>query len=922
MKTIHRFLFTLCLAVALRSNALAADAYYSVSLSSLKLTEWSMPSGGDFRGWRSWELREWMQPYAKLDGEGEVYLMGIDEMSAGMDLPGQKIVVRAPEGKEVTGVVFMTKNDFDGMVQKKFAITATQASPEAKQEFLTAKWNHYLQLQNKDIPGAAWFRYQARDLARTLNTNVDDEMSDMRWIRFNRGNFNDLDDSFAMFSGGRAISENLQLDRPLQRPDPKTNVMTAITNLDGITVRPMDWKAAVAGAKPELDTLSANIPADQHALFFPSFQAMTDLIDEADADGTPVLQMMEPRAEDANTRGRYQKQLCLQLNELSRALGPQLITSAAFTGSDPYLRVGSDVAVLFEAKSTDLVQLNVAFQQLLAHTNNPGAQLINGTIEGIKFTSVVTPDRSVSSYTATVSNVVIVSNSKKQLETLIRTAQGKTAALKSQDEYVFFRKRYSRSDKTETAFLVLSDATIRRWCGPVWRIADARRTRAAAVLADLQAAHFSEVVNGKAANTPLQPEHWVPELEDVRLTGGGPVSSTYGSLAFMTPIAELNLTQVTRGEALSYERWRDTYQQNWATTFDPIAVRFSVTKQRLAAELTVMPLIMASEYNQFAQISRGAQIFPEAGDPHTNALARLAFAINAESKPVKEAGNFMISMAPGLRANPLSWLGQSITLYADEDPFWSEMEKSTNVDAFMDKSFARLPLALVFEVKNALGVTAFLTALRAFADQSAPGMAMWQNLNYNGRPYVKVAPAQRSARGGAGDDWIVYYAVNPDSLTVTMSETLLKRALDRQATRTNTAVKVPATQPWLGSNICFQAEGKLLNLLQKMGRDDGQADQLLAWQNLPILNEWKRLFPDKDPVKLHEDFWGVKLLCPGGGSYVWNAQWHTMESTVYGCPAAPKRAPITSLFEKVANVNVGLNFEAQGLSARAVVNRK
>jgi len=64
-------------------------------------------------------------------------------------------------------------------------------------------------------------------------------------------------------------------------------------------------------------------PFDQHALFFSSFDAMSRWIDEADQDGTPVLQMFEPRAEDANSRGRYQKQLCLELNALSRLIGPQ-----------------------------------------------------------------------------------------------------------------------------------------------------------------------------------------------------------------------------------------------------------------------------------------------------------------------------------------------------------------------------------------------------------------------------------------------------------------------------------------------------------------------------------------------------------------------------------------------------------------------
>ena len=61
--------------------------------------------------------------------------------------------------------------------------------------------------------------------------------------------------------------------------------------------------------------------------------------------------------------------------------------------------------------------------------------------------------------------------------------------------------------------------------------------------------------------------------------------------------------------------------------------------------------------------------------------------------------------------------------------------------------------------------------------------------------------------------------------------------------------------------------------------------------NIPILNEWKRLFPGEDPVNLHQKIWQTHLISPGGGQYVWNDEWKTMESTVYGHPGQPKDGP-------------------------------
>ena len=912
-----------CVAALLLQTAAAGDAYYNLPASSFTLTEGTLPSNTVPGNSRRWRMMPAIQPYAALDGEGEAYVNGNNAtpwMSNRGESPTQTISIRAPENQAITGRLFVVKNDLSGMVQVRFKISPAEAKPEARQAFLTAKEQFYRDRLNRNIAGAAWFRHQLEMIAKERGTNQSPRNNPgMNWSRNRPPEF---EDTFNLFTGGRALSENLQLDRAMAVRNGTNEGSVALTNLTGITVRQMDWKTLLHDPKPELDSLAPFIPADQHALFFPSFQALADMTDETDANGTPVLQMFEPRSEDASSRDRYQNQLCLGLTDLSRLLGPQVVASAAFTGSDPFLRVGTDVAILFEARNLPLLQASIVARQTAARTTHPGAKAVSGDIEGVHYVGVVSPDRAVCSYLASVSNVVFVTNSRKQLEYLVRTAQGKLPALSSQDEYLFFRQRYARGDEPETAFLVLSDATIRRWCGPQWRITDSRRTRAAAVLAELQAGQVDELVRGKTGGLDLQSDYSAPDLGRLGLTPAGVTSATYGTLNFMTPISEIPLATVTSNEASAYERWRDGYQNNWQQFFDPIAVRFSISKQRLNTELTVMPLIMASRYNSIIAFATGAQIAPDAGDPHANALARLAFAVNNQSQPVQEAGNFVGNMAPGLKASFLSWLGQSVTLYADADPFWSELTAATNVNVFMEHSLARLPVGLYCEVKNSLGVAAFLTAVHAFADQSAPQMTVWQNLEYQGRPYVKISPSKLSRQSGPSDNWVVYYAVTPDSLTVTLSEDLLKRALARQIAQTSTnAPVVSGVKSWLGRSLGLQMDRKFIDVLIKAMQDDYQTHlQMLAWNNLPILNEWKRLYPDKDPVKLHEQLWGVKLLCPGGGTYVWNDQWHTMESTVFGHPGEPKSGT-ASLFPGMTDANLGITFENQGLSAKGIMNR-
>jgi hypothetical protein len=95
---------------------------------------------------------------------------------------------------------------------------------------------------------------------------------------------------------------------------------------------------------------------------------------------------------------------------------------------------------------------------------------------------------------------------------LAAAESGKKPNLASLDEYSFFRSRYLRSaDVEEQAFLMVTDAAIRRWCGPAWRIGASRRTRAAAALSELQARH--------EAGAKLQAKEF-PELGKVSLVAG------------------------------------------------------------------------------------------------------------------------------------------------------------------------------------------------------------------------------------------------------------------------------------------------------------------------------------------------------------------------------------------------------------------
>jgi len=861
-------------------------------------------------------------PAVVLDGAGEAYYT--DDLPAfrfGLSLPDNsvtaRIAVSAPGQGDVTGRLFGVSVDGAPAVRSfRIPADALSPAPEAKREFLLAERDHYAAFLDQGLPGAAWWRHRVDALSRELGEALPETFESTRPP-------SNMDDTFALFTGGRAVAENLQLDRMLPAtPGEDEDLVRDVDALPGISVTAYDWTAAVAGKSPALDPLAALIPADQHAVFFPSFTALADMADRLDEQGTLVLEALSSPSEEALTRARYERQLGLPFSDVARLLGPHVIRSVALTGGDPYLRSGSDVALLFQAVEPAVLLPLVQARVAAATADEAGAGTRTGTIDGIDYAARLSPGREVCSFVARLGDAVVVTNSEMQLRRLVAVGRGEAPALAGQPEYAFFRDRYARGDPQETALLVVSDAAIRRWCGPRWRIGSSRRVRADAALAAVQAAAVEAFARGEPEGRPGPVADAPPGLGTVERTAHGVRSSVYGTLGFLTPISELNLGRVSQAEADLYSRWRDGYQQNWNGVFDPIAARFSLANGSFGVDLSVRPLILGSDYRDFVDLARNASIAPQACDPHDGALLQFVVAVDRKAGIFGRETAMLKMMLPQL--DPFGWLGTSVSVYADDDPFWQELGASEDPESFLEDAWRHLPVAVHAEVANPLLLTAFLVGLRGLADQGAPGMLVWENQLHGELPWVKVSPSSENA--GAGEmfeDMTLCYAASADGLVITPNQALLERALDRRVARhAQDALAADAAPPpalaWLGEHLCARLDGKLLVILDEaLRRADANELRDLSLANLPILNEWHRLFPGEDPLATHERLWKRRLTCPGGGSYRWNEEWQTMESSVYGHPCRPLPGPaLPPALRSVSGAQAGITFEADGLRAR------
>ncbi|NOT31293.1 MAG: hypothetical protein HOP15_12680, partial [Planctomycetes bacterium] len=695
---------------------------------------------------------------------------------------------------------------------------------------------------------------------------------------------------------------------------PEAEATVALDTLQGITVRALDWGPRLAPGETKVDALAALVPADQHALFFPSFASFVTTLDEAGRLGEFGLSAFEQRSSDARTRERTERQLALELSALARTFGPLLVESVALTGSDPYLRTGSDLALYFRAKSPEAVHAFIAARQDAA-----GGRKVSGSVAGIEYRGVVDETRALSSYLARVGDVIVVANSLVPLERLAAVAAGSIPALAAAGEYRFFRQRYALGSQGESAFLVLPDDAIRRWCSPRWRIASARIARAAAALAEQHAEHLAELLAGVAAPRELGTDPEFPGLGALRLTPEGVHSAAYGTLDFLTPIAELPLAQVTPREAELYRTWRAGYERAWSNFFDPIGARLSVSAKRTALDLTVMPLILGTEYDDLRKAAGGPMLAPGSGDPHPESLVHFVMAIDPEWEQLKSLGSILGSTAEKLGADPFAWLGGWLAVYADEGPFWDDLLQAEDLEEALDgvqSELNRIPLAVEIAVRSPLKLALFMTSLRAFVDGSAPGMTNWKERVVGERRFVEIGSA------GLGDEFALFYATMPTALILALHEPTLLAAMEREEGRRAGAALVPAA--WDGSHAGLVLGARGLELLEILFESElSDALRRDSWRNLPILNEWRRLYPELDPLELHARVFGERLACPGGGNYAWNEEWQTMESSVFGHPGAPKdgiRRP--EAWADLAAARFALEFETDGLRVRAEIERE
>ncbi len=841
---------------------------------------------------------------------------------------GVRIVGVKPKGATIHGNLYalqrsLQDNQKSVLVKFPFDVPAKPTNICTREDFQSAKGDYFVHLWSEQHAGSAIWRHLATSSLATVGRQAVN--TGPKWpLNPNDG----LDATIQLMSGGRAVSENLQLDRQLPIHDSAASDTTErveLAKIPGITLAAVNWQQRIAGIQIELDPLATLVPHDQYALFLPNFGTFARMIEDGQGLARPLVQWFEPQSRSTDSFAFYQQQMGLSLNFASRQLGSVLVSELAITGSDPYFRTGTDVALLMRSEQLDVLYEAIVTQSAVSAKQFAHSQQTETSFEGVKISHWQTKDRHFSCNIAKLPGTVVVSNSTHQLHQVILASLNKYSRMHDADEYKFFRYRYPRQTKSDKALLVVTDAAIRRWCGPQWRISASQRTRARANIAELTAQNFDALARGNVQKEEaIVANAALADMGATTLSPRGIHSERYGTLEFQTPIAELDLQYASLAEVSLYENWRRRYQSRWQNVFDPIAIEIEFKQHAISADLSVIPLILGTDYRWIQNTIGNVRLKNEFMPDYPEAIVTTATALDTNS----QSFNFLRGLMGNSNIDLFSWIDGAAIGFIDYDEAW--FERQSQVSPWIlnyDHRLQDLPAAGFLPSRDNVKMAAFVLAMRATLERLVPNIISWTEADHAGTTYA-VGTFKSNLLGDGTPHPHIYYTTLRQGFLVSTNERVLKRAIDRfNALEPSVAEKEP--QPVVGEarlapQYTLRMTGQGANFTAWSGWNNGMRRMSrIAWSNLPVLNYLRSRYPDRDPAKLYEAIFGELIEEPAGGTYEWNDNTQTYESTLYGHHLAPQAGPgIAPVLTPADKLQTSLSFQDGGLRVEMKLMRQ
>lgn len=333
----------------------------------------------------------------------------------------------------------------------------------------------------------------------------------------------------------------------------------------------------VKGRVP-IEPMAMHVPLECFYLRCGSFDNFRWMRQFMDTWGAMARDMTASRSVDYAISRRIEKQLILKETALARLFGPRLISDVAIVGSDPFVREGASIGIIFESRSNTALSMQFGSRRAAAVKADPAVTEKTVVIAGHNVSLVSSPDNTVRSFYAVDGDYHLVATSQTLVRRFFEAGAG-TRSLGQSKEFRWGRKKMPLS-REDSLFVYLSDPFFRQLVSPQYRVEMTRRMRALSKIQLVYIAQLAARGEGRKGDTVkalidggFLPKGFrnEPDGSAISLVNGRAVDSLRGAAGTFLPTWDVEIKAATKSEVRAYKEFANVYRGRWEQ-MDPVVL--------------------------------------------------------------------------------------------------------------------------------------------------------------------------------------------------------------------------------------------------------------------------------------------------------------------------------------------------------------
>ncbi len=366
-----------------------------------------------------------------------------------------------------------------------------------------------------------------------------------------------------------------------------------------------------------IEPLATRVPPECFYIRYGSFENYLWFRDLSEEYGGDVSRMVTLRGFRSPGTKAIETQLNLEMNQLSRMLGPTVIEDQAIIGRDLYLNDGATLGVLFKVKNAFLFRTSLQNDRATRAKSDDAIELGDTTIAGKTVSLLQSADNRVRSFMVEDGEYILVTNSETMARRFLEVGEsGQSLAATSEFRLA---RRLMPIEREDSLFAYFSPQMLQGLVSPEYLIELRRRIDAKSDVTLVQLAKLAAAAEGAATVSidQLIQRGYLPnnfsersDASGIVELGDSVIDTRRGARGTFLPIADIELQNVTAEEALWYSRIAASYTSRFPH-MDPIMVGVqretvfaggdqNATVERLAIHAEIAPWSPA-QYGKYAQ---------------------------------------------------------------------------------------------------------------------------------------------------------------------------------------------------------------------------------------------------------------------------------------------------------------------------------